>query len=99
MDMRDVTPFPFSNCNSIIPSWSLNDVVQAGFWPGSPTDTSYVFDQQLFRLWDSIQKRMPGTSESSFIRALEDVSVMKGRVCWLSLFNFVLMFLHFCTVV
>lgn len=58
----------------------MSDVVQAGYWPRSPTDTSYVFDQQLFKLWDSIQKRMPGTSESSFIRALEDVSVMKGRV-------------------
>lgn len=58
----------------------MSDVVQAGYWPGSPTDTSYVFDQQLFKLWDSIKKRMPGTSESSFILALEDVSVMKGRV-------------------
>ena len=55
-------------------------MVQAGYWPGSPTDTSYVFDQQLFYLWDSLQRRMPGTSESSFIRALEDVSVMNGRV-------------------
>ena len=87
-----------SNCNSIILSWSLIDVVHAGFWCESPSDTSYVFDQQLFRLWDSIQKRMPGTSESSFIHGLEDVSVMKGRVCFslveLILFNFPLMFLH-----
>ena len=58
----------------------MSDVVQAGYWPGSPTDTSYVFDQQLFKLWDSIKKRMPGTLESLFIQALEDVSVMKGRV-------------------
>ena len=41
-------------------------------------DTSYVFDEQLFHLWDAFQKRMPGTSERFFIRALEDVSVMKG---------------------
>ena len=38
------------------------------------------FDQQLYYLWDSLQKRMPGTSESSFITALEDESVIKGRV-------------------
>ena len=57
-----------------------HDVVHPGYWPGSPTDTSYVFDQQLFYLWDSLQKRMPGTSETSFVRALEDVSVLKGRV-------------------
>ena len=55
-------------------------MVHAGYWPGSPTDTSYVFDQQLFYLWDSLQKRMPGTSETSFVKALEDVSVLKGRV-------------------
>ena len=69
-----------SQCNFVSPSLSLSDVVHAGYWPGSPTDTSYIFDQQLFHLWDAFQKRMPGTSESSFIRALEDVSVMKGRV-------------------
>lgn len=38
----------------------MSDVVQAGYWPGSPTDTSYVFDQQLFKLWDSIQKECLG---------------------------------------
>ena len=67
-------------CNDIAPSWTLAGVVHAGYWPGSPTDTTYVFDQRLFQLWDSLQKRMPGTSETSFIRALEDVSLMKGRV-------------------
>lgn len=61
-------------------TWTLRDVVVAGYWPGSPTDTSYVFDQQLFFLWDFMQKRMPGTSESSFVKALEDFSLMRGRV-------------------
>ena len=69
-----------SRCDAVTPCGSISDMVQAGYWPGSPTDTSYLFDQQLFRLWDAIQKRMPGSSESSFIRALEDVSVTKGRV-------------------
>ena len=68
------------NCNDVTPSWTVRDVVQAGYWPGSPSETSNVFDQQLCRLWDSLQKRMPGTSESSFIRALEDVSAMSGGV-------------------
>ena len=65
-----------SQCNFVSPSWSLSDVIHAGYWPGSPTDTSYVFDQQLFHLQDAFQKRMPGTSESSIIRALEDVPVI-----------------------
>lgn len=79
-----------TKCKTVLPSQSLTDVVQTGYWPGSPTDTSYLFDQRLFQLWDSIQKRMPGTSESSFVRALEDVSVMNGRV-W---FFIVFIFLH-----
>ena len=29
-------------------SWTLRVVIVAGYWPGGPTDTSYVFDQQLF---------------------------------------------------
>lgn len=29
-------------------TWTLRDVVVAGYWSGCPTDTSYVFDQQLF---------------------------------------------------
>ena len=28
-----------------------------------------------------MQKRMPGCSESSFIRSLEDFTISKGRVC------------------
>ena len=66
----------YSQCNFVSLSWSLCDVIHAGYWPGSPTDTSYVFDQQLFHLQDAFQKRMPGTSESSIIRALEDVPVI-----------------------
>ncbi|PFX21550.1 hypothetical protein AWC38_SpisGene13955 [Stylophora pistillata] len=68
-----------SQCNFVSLSWSLSDVIHAGYWPGSPRDTNYVFCQQLFHLWDAFQKRVLGTSESSFIRALEDTSVMKGR--------------------
>jgi len=64
-----------------LPSWTIQDIVQAGFWPGSSNvNFGYVFDQNLFKFWDSIQKRMPGTSENSFIRALEDFSQAKGRV-------------------
>lgn len=77
-------------CNAISPSWTVTDIVQAGYWPASPTDTSYVFDQQLFQLWYSLQKRMPGTSESSFIRALEDISAINGRVLLTSSFSLLL---------
>lgn len=69
------------NCKKDVSSLSLSDIVQAGYWPGSPTDScSYLFDQTLFLQWSALQKRMPGTSETAFIKALEDVSAAKGRV-------------------
>jgi hypothetical protein len=61
--------------------YSLSTIVEAGYWPGSPNDSSYLFHQDLFFLWDSLQKRMPGTSEAAFVRGLEDISSLKGRVC------------------
>lgn len=68
---------------TVLPPWTLGDIVKAGYWPGSPTDTTYLFDQSIFQLWDFLQKRMPGTSENAFIRALEDLS-FRGRVCLLN---------------
>jgi len=74
---------PYYQCNSCgkdVVSFSLSTFVQCGYWPGSPNDTSYLFHQDLFILWDALQKRMPGTSEGAFIRGLEDISFLKGRV-------------------
>jgi hypothetical protein len=51
-----------------------------GYWPGSPKQISHVFSEELFRLWDSVRKHMPGTSETAFLRAVGDISSERGRV-------------------
>ena len=52
-----------------------------GCWPGSPKQFNHVFSEQLFRLWDSVRKHMPGTSETAFLRSLGNISSERGRVC------------------
>ena len=78
-DLNCSLPF-CSSCNITLPSWNLTDFVMAGYWPGSPSDPAYIFDQSLLDMWDNLQKRMPGTSESSFINGLGDFSESRGRV-------------------
>jgi hypothetical protein len=51
-----------------------------GYWPGSPCQVKYLFDQEVFRVWETFRMRMPGSSESAFIKTLEDISSFKGRV-------------------
>ena len=69
-----------NDCGHKINPWSLKNIIAAGYWPGSPKDLNYLFDQNLFRQWDFVQKRLPGTSEVSFLKALGDLSQAKGRV-------------------
>ena len=56
-------------------------VIKNGYWPGSlKSPCSYIFHQDLFRMWDIFQKQMPGTSQKSFLAGLGEFSVQKGRV-------------------
>ena len=32
-------------------------LVHLGYWPGSPNNASYCFDQALFQFWDIMQKK------------------------------------------
>ena len=67
-------------CGYKINQWSLKNIIAAGYWPSSLKDLNYLFDQNLFRQWDFLQKQFPGTSEVSFLKALGDFSQAKGRV-------------------
>ena len=71
-----VSPVATSSMNPL----SLERVIGAGYWPGSPKDCSYFFAQDLFSQWDFLQKRLSGTSEVAFLKALSDFSKSKGRV-------------------
>ncbi|XP_028390710.1 uncharacterized protein LOC114515619 [Dendronephthya gigantea] len=65
-------------CNVVQPL-SLTSIINNGYWPGSPCQVNYLFDQEVFRVWETFKMRMPGSSESAFIKALEDISAVKGR--------------------
>ena len=69
-------------CNSCscMSSLTLEDVLENGYWPASPNNLTTLFAQNLFLTWDIFQKRMPGCSETSFVKSLEDVSLAKGKV-------------------
>lgn len=55
-------------------------LVHLGYWPGSPTNASYFFDYAVFQFWDIMQKNMPGSSSSAFVKTLAQISEKKGRV-------------------
>lgn len=83
--------FDFSNytvvcscCSYKLDPMSLEKIISAGYWPGSPKDCSYLFHQDLFRQWDFLQKRLPGTSEVAFLKSLGDFSQSRGRVGFFS---------------
>ena len=46
-------------------------LLQSAFWPGSISDMTYVFDQDLLLQWDILQKQIPGISERAFLKSLE----------------------------
>lgn len=55
-------------------------LVHLGYWPASPTNASYFFDYAVFQFWDIMQKNMPGSSSSAFVKTLAQISEKKGRV-------------------
>ena len=71
-----------------LPKWmcgscnSTSDVSPAhlGYWPGSPTNASYFFYYDVFHFWNTMQKNMPGSSCSAFVKTLAQISEKKGRV-------------------
>ena len=76
-------------CNEIACKESPNDLIHEGYWPGAAERWSrYIFEQQLFKFYDLLQKHNPGLSEYGFLQTLGHLSeVVKGRVRNLSEFN------------
>lgn len=69
-----------NSCSHTVDPFSFKSLSKAKLWPGSPESGAYFFDQEVFSLWNSFSKRMPGSSENAFIMSLNDISVEKGRV-------------------
>ncbi len=55
-------------------------MINSRYWPGSIESISYLFDEDLFALWDSYRLHMPGSSENCFIESLVDISLQNNRV-------------------
>lgn len=68
-------------CNKDVPTSNPLIVAQLGFWPGSVSSPTYVFNPSLFLHWDLFQKESPGSSERSFLKSLEQFALREGRVC------------------
>ena len=73
------------NCELQYSPLSLDKLISEGYWPGSPKQFNHIFSEDLFHLWDSVRKHMPGTSKSTFIRSLRTISSKNGRVCFFEL--------------
>ena len=56
-------------------------MIREQYLPGSTSRKStYLFDQDLFHFYDLLQKNNPGVSETGFLKTLEQMSEVKGRV-------------------
>ena len=79
-DLNDVLPI-CEVCGEQIQLETPHDVIREQYWPGSTSRKStYLFDQDLFHFYDLLQKNNPGISETGFLKTLEQMSEVKGRV-------------------
>ena len=79
-DLNDVLPIRGA-CGEQIQLETPHDVIREQFWLGSTSRKStYLFDQDLFHFYDLLQKNNPGVSETGFLKTLEQMSEVKGRV-------------------
>ena len=70
------------HCETKSDPFHLKQFLVSGYWPLSPTATSYIVDVEVFKLWDALRKRAPGLSENSFLQSLGDLLVSQNRVGW-----------------
>jgi hypothetical protein len=54
--------------------------IAAGFWVGTVTKVSTLYSIAMLKHWDKMQKHMPGSGLSAFVRILEETGQELGRV-------------------
>ena len=67
-------------CNIIEDPFTIQNILNCGFWPSSPVNFSYLIHQEVFHFWDELRKHAPGTSEAAFLEVLNTFTVFHGRV-------------------
>ena len=60
--------------------FNLEIILKSGYWPGSPVSRNYLFSEKLVVFRDSIRKRMPGSSETTFLMAPRNICFKNGCV-------------------
>eukprot|EP00794_Sanderia_malayensis_P003930 gene3930-4480_t len=67
------------DCSHTSNPFNLRTIIQSGYWLASVKSCTYLFCEDVFVLWDAFKTRMPGSSEHSFVNALEEISNMNAR--------------------
>ena len=65
--------------------FNLSNIINSGYWFASPENYAYLFSTEVFEIWDSFRKNMPGSSETAFLKSVDQFSEKYGKV---SLFMF-----------
>jgi len=55
------------------------NMVLSGYWPATPQIGVTYYSNDLFELWDALCSQSPGTSTTSFLKSLENISISAGR--------------------
>ncbi|XP_065919720.1 uncharacterized protein [Dysidea avara] len=59
----------------------FHETVSEGFWPGSAGRRSaYLFHQDVFKFFIHLKFFNPGMSQSGFLKTLEQISLLNGRI-------------------
>ena len=72
--------FSYCNCGLITDPFTLNSLIKSGYGPNVASNKTFIVKEDCLQLWDRYSKRSPGTSLSSFLKSLEDISIMNERV-------------------
>ena len=43
-------------CGVIQSPMSMKNILHHGFWPGSPCNNNYLFDQEVFQVWEAFRR-------------------------------------------
>jgi hypothetical protein len=76
----DLYLFTYSctGCDQQFSPLTLEKIINEGYWPGGPKNLNYIFCEDVFRVWDSLRKYMPGTSETAFLKSLPPYLVKRA---------------------
>lgn len=70
------------SCGGCSDPFNHFNLLSSGYCFASPVNVLYLFTNDVFQLWDVFRKNMPGSSETAFLKSLDQVSHEFGRVSY-----------------